>query len=1521
MFWRAFACIALGLLTTLPALAQGPQHTWQAYRRSFHFQHLDGRDGLAQNSVSLIFQDQRGFIWLATQGGLFRYDGYSLQRFSHDPNRADSLPGDFTVAGLANAGGGRLWVGSPSGGLSLFDPQFNRVLPLPPAIARKGLAVTSLLGLPHGNVLVGTRTGIDRLLAAPALRLESVWRAPDPPTAAVAGMTRCPDAAVYAVAGNSIVAVPPAGAAHVLATAPRTIAALYCTPKGHLLLGDAAGLFGVNRQSGRIAPLWQGAPAPIGVTAITVDHAGHLWLGLANHTLLRIAANGAQMLVQPAPAGIRGGLPDSRILTLFVDRTGLLWAGTETAGVAWTRVDRGAITSVLDLGVDPRAPPYVRNLVPGAHGRVWLTMNGPGLASYDTATRTVTSFGPTLERLVGGARSASPPRVHRTADLPAYGTADDVLTLGVTRAADGSLLIASNRGVLRFDTATDRASFLQLDGRDDTTPARLVFRARNGDLWIAPFDGGLVHYHAGRVVRHFTPRDGLGSDNVFAVAEDPEGRIWAGTGNGLSLIEPGTGKVRTFREIPGRDNSLAGHTVLSILATRNAGVWVGSLSGISHLEHLGATGARFQRYGLANGLPDTTINCMLQGPRGDIWFSTNLGLGRLDPKTGAVRTFGPNDGTQGAEYNSGACATTAGGKLLFGGLGFDIVTPAAIQPLARKMPVALTGVYVGTRRVPIPLSASSVVKLPANDRNLHVTFAALDFASAGHNRFRHRLLGHNREWTLPGAAHSVTYTSLAPGRYQLEVQSLGRDGAPAGTARLAVRVAYAWWWTPAMRALYAAILVALLVIAWFAWRGYHLERARHDRQLGLRESRLRQALWGSGDEFWDWNLAHGTILRLGPETAMGSHHEESIAADVWRRERLHPDDIAEFDHALAEHLAGHTAHFEVEHRVRDHAGDWKWVVSRGRVIERAADGKPLRVCGTERDISALRAADRDRRIASEVIRNLSEAVAVTDLDFHFVSVNTAFTRMTGYAEAEVLGHDAALLDSSRHAADNYAHLRQQLAETGHWRGELWQRRKDGEEFLCWVELNEVCDPSGQRTHMIGVLTDITDRKRAEQELRYLANYDTLTGLPNRTLLGERLGAAVINARRSGQKLGLLFIDLDRFKHINDSLGHSTGDRTLKAAGARLRQCVRETDVVARLGGDEFTVVLEDLADARGAEDMAQRLIRAFTRPLPIGGAQEAVISPSIGIAIYPDHGQAPADLLKHADTAMYQAKEHGRNTWTLYHPGMDARAHDHATLVTALRRALDRNELSMVYQPKLAIHGGHGITGMEALLRWHSHELGDVEPSVFIPLAEESGQIHEISAYVFATACADLRRFRESGHAKLTMAINLSAAQLTRPDLTLHICDLLAEHDVVPSQVELELTETMVMANAEQSVRVLNDLKSIGTRLAIDDFGTGYSSLAYLKRLPIDTLKVDQAFVGDVTTDPDDASITATIIAMAHSLQLKVVAEGVETPEQLAFLRNQQCDEVQGYLVSRPLTADACLAFLEHCRAHPLTLA
>ncbi|HKU79293.1 MAG TPA: diguanylate cyclase, partial [Rhodanobacteraceae bacterium] len=1345
---------ALGVLMAVGvARADDAPASWQAYQRNYHFQQLDDRDGLTQNSVSLIFQDQAGFMWFATQAGLFRYDGYKLTRYTHDPNRADSLPEDYRVTSLADAGNGRLWVGSTSGGLILFDPGADLTIPLPAAVQRRQTSVTSLLSLPGGDVLVGSTLGVDRLTGgADKPRVHTVWAEAGRAQASVQSMTRCSDGTIYASAGNKIVVLDMVkSTGRVLTDTGSAINALFCDRQGRLLLGNGDGLANVNRGTGTLTSLWPSAVGTgTGVVSMVADETGRLWLGLTDHTLVRVGSDGSVVKVTPAPLGITGGLPDSPIKTMFVDRTGLLWVGTLTSGVVWTRTDNSPISSVLNLTGDPRTKTFVSALKATADGQFWVAMSGPGLVRYDPVTREVTSYKRALLAAIEGSRPVP-------AATPAVRW--DIRIYNILVEADGNLLLPSNYGLLRLDPKAGTAAYAHLDGEPVIAPVRTIFRASNGDMWLAPYDAGLAHYHDGRMVQHFDATQGLGSNNVVTIVQDRSGKLWTGTTNGVSMIDPATGKVRTFREIPGDSHSLAGSAVPSLLVDKQDRIWVGSLSGISRLEHVDAAGAKFQRYGLDGGLPDDAINCMLEDADGQIWFSTNLGLGRLNTKTGSIRSFGIADGTQGNEYTSGACSRSPGGLLLFGGHGFDIVQPKHHHsgPLA---PVTFTAFYAGEKRVNLPQLDSQTLTLGTGDRSVSATFSTLDYAAPAHNRFRIRLLGSRHPgWSAPTLDHTVAYSDLEPGDYRLEVQAVLRDGTPGRTASLPFYIPVVWWWSLPMRLVYAAAIALLILIAVLGWRSHHLEQVRHRRQLRLRESRLRQALWGSGDEFWDWNLEQGTILRLGPEGTPGGHHEQSVPADEWRRTMVHPEDLANLDLALAEHLAGRTEHFEVEHRVRGRDEEWTWVLSRGKIIERDAEGKPLRVCGTERDISAIRAADRERRIASEVIRNMSEAVTVTDLDFRFMSVNTAFTRMTGYAEHEVLGRDASMLNGSRHAPDSYTQLRQTLAETGHWRGELWQRRKDGEEFLCWVELNEVCDASGQRTHMIGVLTDITDRKRAEQELRYLANYDALTGLPNRTLLTERIGHAIIRARRGNRKVAVLFLDLDRFKHVNDSMGHAAGDRMLKAAGSRLRHVVREGDSVARLGGDEFTVVLENIGSSAEAERVAEKIISAFEEPLELDNGQEVVISPSIGIAMHPDHGQVPSDLLKFADTAMYQAKDHGRKTWMVYTEAMDAAARLRATTVAALRKALERNELSLVYQPKLSLLDNR-ITGVEALLRWRSGDLGNVSPGVFIPIAEETGMIVEIGDWVVAQACAQLARWRNDGIHGITMSINVSVAQL-----------------------------------------------------------------------------------------------------------------------------------------------------------------
>jgi diguanylate cyclase (GGDEF)-like protein/PAS domain S-box-containing protein len=681
-----------------------------------------------------------------------------------------------------------------------------------------------------------------------------------------------------------------------------------------------------------------------------------------------------------------------------------------------------------------------------------------------------------------------------------------------------------------------------------------------------------------------------------------------------------------------------------------------------------------------------------------------------------------------------------------------------------------------------------------------------------------------------------------------------------------------------------------------------------------RENRLNLALWGSGDEFWDWNIRENTLYRLGANQLLGRSTIETISTDEWRQQAIHPDDLPRVQKLLQEHIVGNTEQYDSEHRIRNAAGEWVWVRSRGKLVERDGNGAPLRMAGTARDITLLRRAERERRVALEVLRSMSEAVAVIDTEFRFISVNPSFSRITGYSEQDVISRDSRILDSRQHSEDFYRRMRDILERTGHWAGEMWQSRKDGGEFLGWVELSEVCDSQGVRSHFVAVVNDITDKKRSEQELRYLANYDALTGLPNRALLLERLGRAIVRARRQEARVAVVFIDLDRFKDINDSLGHAAGDRLLKAAATRLQTTIGAADTVARLGGDEFTVVLEDIDGLATVERIAREILSAFSLPLELDERHHVNITPSLGISLYPDHAQALTDLLKFADTAMYQAKAEGRNTYQIYNEAMDVAARRRTNVLASLRRASERGEFKLQFQPRLRLSDSV-ITSAEALLRWHSADLGDIPPSVFIPLAEESGLILPIGEWVIAEACRTLRHWRDQGLNHITVGINISVLQLLRGDLVKQLGIAIAASAVPANRIELEITESMVMQNAQQATGVLNRLRALGVTLAIDDFGTGYSSLVYLKRLPIDTLKIDKEFIADLHRDTDDEAITSTILAMGHSLGLNVVAEGVETVGQLEFLRRQGCDQVQGHWFSPPLDADDCLAFIRQRQA------
>ena len=614
--------------------------------------------------------------------------------------------------------------------------------------------------------------------------------------------------------------------------------------------------------------------------------------------------------------------------------------------------------------------------------------------------------------------------------------------------------------------------------------------------------------------------------------------------------------------------------------------------------------------------------------------------------------------------------------------------------------------------------------------------------------------------------------------------------------------------------------------------------------------------------------------------------------------QVHPDEMPEF---LRRHEAS-------RHALEPLAWEGRFVVN-GRIHWLYIESIPTRLSngdvildGVVMDVTERREAEEQLRLAAAVFESTQDGVVIANTEPRILAVNQAYQDISGYTAQEALGKNPSILKSGRHDRPFYQSMWASIQQTGYWQGEIWNRRKNGEVYPQWTSISAVRNEQGEVSNYVGVFTDISQLKQTEARLERLAHYDPLTALPNRLLFQSRMEHALEGAHRQGEQVALLLIDLDRFKDVNDTLGHPAGDELLQKVVERMRQRLREEDTLARLGGDEFVVLLERLAHPQDAGRVAQEIIDALVQVFRLDSGAEVFISASIGISLYPDHGATPSELTQHADAALYLAKGQGRHTYRYYTEALTRATQDRLSLESRLRRALEREELQVYYQPQVEIASGR-IVGAEALVRWLDPDEGIIMPDRFIYIAEESGLIIPLGEYVLRTACRQAKAWSDAGLPVLRLTVNLSPRQFAHPDLAGQILSVLQETGYDPKRLELELTESALMSEGDDAVLLLDQLKMMGVRLAIDDFGTGYSSLSYLRHFPLDTLKIDKSFVRDIPHHRDDMEIATAIIQMAHILGFTVLAEGVETEEQLSFLRDRGCDLYQGYLFSKPVPA------------------
>jgi len=664
-------------------------------------------------------------------------------------------------------------------------------------------------------------------------------------------------------------------------------------------------------------------------------------------------------------------------------------------------------------------------------------------------------------------------------------------------------------------------------------------------------------------------------------------------------------------------------------------------------------------------------------------------------------------------------------------------------------------------------------------------------------------------------------------------------------------------------------------------------------------------LEGSDLGFWDWKIDTNEVER-NPAWAelLGYSHEEIKRTTQQWSDFIYPDDREKAWQSIQDVLAGRSSIHKIEYRMIHKNGSLRWILDHAKVVQRDQNGRPIRMCGTHADINERKAAEEELRIAAAAFES-QEGMIVTDAENLIIKVNQAFINITGYTAKEAIGQTPQhLLRSGRQNTIFYTAMWDSIQHTGAWQGEIWNRRKNGEVYPEWLTITVVKGTDGETTHYVATFTDITERKAAEEKIKQLAFYDPLTQLPNRRLLLERLKHSIEVERREGKRLALLMLDLDRFKAVNDNLGHSAGDELLQQVAKRITTRLREVDVVARLGGDEFIILLEDIAHPEDAARIAEGIVADLSKPFQLIQSDGVRIGVSIGISLYPQHGDSPEILMNSADAALYQAKDRGRGCFAYFSEELTLAARERIALEARLRQAIDQQELRVFYQPQIDIASGQ-IVGAEALVRWQNPTEGLIFPEQFIPIAEETDLIIAIGTWVLRETCRQGRQWLDEGVPALTLSVNVSPHQFRRQDINALVAKVLSETGYPAEYLALEITESGLMENQDKAMGILNDLRVQGIRLVIDDFGTGYSSLAYLKYFPLDVLKIDKNFIDDIPFLQGDTEITATIIAMAHTLGFKVSAEGVETHEQLAFLQAKGCDSYQGYLSGQALSADA----------------
>ena len=1452
-----------------------------------HFKELTLQDGLSDLTILDIAEDKDGYIWIATLSGLNRYSGYDIKQYTPSHDSEHSLPSDI-INGLAKDATGNLWIAT-SEGLVRYRYETDDFEVTNKANSKlKSNNVSALSIANNGNLLFSDKYNIYELnhntrnitsiidISKYDIEVKSIF---DDDNLLWIGSQK-KGLYVYNYNSKKILSLNSGDAPWRLKD---KIGTIYNISKfsHQYWVSTNDGVLVLKEKDYKTFPSTQGTHVYFtkqykNIIVIGSEN-GLSFYNLDDDKMLSLGASNTEIT----------GVTQNYLLSSFIDSTGKIWLGSYQGIFLHSEFENAFRLSENNKEFSENdSETTIWAISEDSNKNIWIATQSGGIAN----------LGKELER-------------------KEYFLEDSSFTIWDFNIDKKNIFwLATSDGIKAYQFNGSGFSLLAsyFDGRFIDS-----FYLEENKLWfIDNNQNRICEIKTSLIQRNSEEAESniincnlkLNTNKIFFTPIFYENnRLWLSEEKGLHIYDLNKGTF--LKNFYGEEKKIKS-SISKVYEWRNS-YWV--VSRLNVISQINKKSLKVKKQVMLG--KNKTSSLSAEGDKNFLWVSTGNELYSFD-----LLNFEELDTISKPQlnnnFNERASLKSSTGMIVFGGTkGTNTFYPHKVEKKTgnknkSRQPTIEDIKVFGDKtnndlKDPLRKLRGSSLYLKSSESRFSIGFKLINPDFPELVEYRYKLENQDTAWVDTNGNLFAQLNSVPYGNYVFTVQAKEKGKTWSDSTSLSIEIERPpWLQTPAL-ILYAVIASCITL---FILRQYQV---RKQNQLAIKESeeRLKLTLWSSGDELWDWDVYRGQVFRSNTWGTL-DFPQDNIRTTSAYDANIHPNDLLRVQQSLKAHLEGQSEFFEQAYRAKTFSNRWIWILDRGKVVSRDHNGQPVRMTGTLKNIHHLKEAEEQLNLFKRSIENISEGVFITNTNFKFISVNNAYCRYTGETREQAL---ASYLFFHQYPEPFTEEIKKTLKVKGNWFGEVESVRVNGDKFEIELNIDAVHDEDGKISHFVGVFSDITSRKSTEKELLKLANTDPLTDLPNRSFFQ----ASHANLVRRGENHALLCLDMDNFKKINDSLGHQTGDVLIKQIAKRIQRMTGKTATCYRLGGDEFSVLLEDKSDVHLITHFAQGLLDILARPFIIN-KQEFVLGASIGIAFYPDDGTTPQEMLKNADTAMYFAKNNGGNSYKFFSGEMNQNAVRQLQIENLIRQGIKDDLFSVYYQPKVDINSGR-LVSMEALVRFEHPSKGIVSPGQFIPLAEQTGQIIDIGEQVLRKALTDTKRWVSQGIFSGRVAVNLSAKQFELPDLDDRITKILTEIGLSPLHLECELTEGTLMENPEEGLRMMERLREKGIHLALDDFGTGYSSLAYLKRFPLNTLKIDKAFIDDIAKSNVDRHMAAAIIQIAHNLGLKVVAEGVEEEEQLAILRRYDCEMLQGYLYSRPLSAERFeQLLLENQKLHQL---